>query len=289
MEKMEPAQYQTQVTPTRTRQSCTRIGCVSYLNAKPLVHGLMHHDADPVSYTAPADLLTILHRDQVDISLCPVIDYFRSDQPLVIIPAGAIGCDGPTLTVRLFSRIPIEEIQSVHADIESHSSVALMRIILKEMFKLDPTVTAYRIGHQGIMPDHQPQTLLMIGDKVVTHQPPVEKYPYQLDLGEAWKQLTKLPFIFAVWMSRPGLDLDNLPARLHQLRVKNMLRIDSIADHHAKAHGWPKQLARHYLGNVMRYEIMQPQFEAIICFAELAVRHGIIPAVEPLRIRAIDL
>jgi hypothetical protein len=44
--------------------------------------------------------------------LLPVIDYQRLDD-LTIIPAGGIGSDGATLTVRIFSRAPIAQVKSL--------------------------------------------------------------------------------------------------------------------------------------------------------------------------------
>jgi chorismate dehydratase len=121
-----------------------RIGCVSFLNSKPLIEGLDGRDGLQVRFDVPSRLLADLEAGEVDAALCPVIDYQRSRVPLKIVPAGGIGCAGTTLTVRLYSRVPLAQITRVHADTDSHTSVALLRVLLAEMYGLRPRVVGYR-------------------------------------------------------------------------------------------------------------------------------------------------
>src|ERR1700728_3358059 len=114
-----------------------RVGCVSYLNAKPLIYGLENDRGVDLQLAVPAKLLAGLQSNQFDIALLPVIDYQRLPDAR-IVPSGGIGCDGPTLTVRIFSRRPISQIQSVACDTDSHTSVALAKIILAEQFSIRP-------------------------------------------------------------------------------------------------------------------------------------------------------
>src|SRR6266404_8596497 len=108
-----------------------RIGSVSYLNAKPLIYGLEREKGIQVELEVPSRLLGGLRQGRFDVALLPVIDYQRCDG-LCLVPSGGIGCDGPTLTVRIFSRRPIEKIKTLACDTDSHTSVALARIVLAE-------------------------------------------------------------------------------------------------------------------------------------------------------------
>src|SRR5277367_1504112 len=101
-----------------------RVGSVSYLNAKPLIHRLEEDPLIDLRLAVPSMLLDGLNSGQLDIALLPVIDYQRMRDGR-IVPSGGIGCDGPTLTVRIFSRKPIQEIEVLECDSESHTSVAL--------------------------------------------------------------------------------------------------------------------------------------------------------------------
>src|SRR5437868_13156647 len=120
-----------------TSRSTLRIGSVSYLNAKPLIHGLEGENDLSLILDVPSKLLPGLRDKRFDIALLPVIDYQRLEG-LKIVPSGGIGCDGPTLTVRIFSRVPIERIKTLACDTDSHTSVALARIILAEEFDIHP-------------------------------------------------------------------------------------------------------------------------------------------------------
>jgi chorismate dehydratase len=126
--------------------------------------------------------------------------------------------------------------------------------------------------------------MLLIGDKVVTDAPPVEQYPYQIDLGRAWNELTELPFVFATWLCRDGADLGDLPDLLAQQRIANRTEIDRIVEKYATKIGWPPALARRYLADWLHYEIGSAELQAITRFAELAAKHQLIEHERPLRL-----
>ena len=110
------------------------------------------------------------------------------------VPVGQIGCDGETRTVALFSRVPLEEIEEIACDVESHTSVALVQVLLAERTGRRPAVTPFP-GPSA----ETPESVLLIGDKVARLAPPASTHPHRVDLGLAWKELTGLPFVFAAW------------------------------------------------------------------------------------------
>jgi chorismate dehydratase len=252
-----------------------RIGSVSYLNAKPLIHGLEEFDDLKLTLDVPANLLQGLSSGQLDIALLPVIDYQRMPG-LKIVPSGGIGSDGETLTVRIFSPVPLDKIITLACDPDSHTSVALAQIVLAELFGIKPKLVDLR---GNLTPD---AARLLIGDKVVTHAP--ENMPHQLDLGAGWKQLTTMPFVFAVWTARAGVDLGDLPERLNNAREKGLADLPAIVSRHAVPNGWPAELAMTYLSRNLKFEIGPRQIAAITRFHKLARIHGIISELLPLEI-----
>ena len=251
------------------------IGSVSYLNARPLIHGL---DRDPdihLELAVPAMLLEGLRSRRFDVALLPVIDYQRLPDAR-IVPSGGIGCDGPTLTVRIFSRVPIEKITSLACDTESHSSVALARIVLARRYGITPRLVDLTEGASDA------EAVLLIGDKVVVNEP--KGMEHQLDLGAAWKELTSMPFVFAVWVTRGGVDLGDLPQRLLEAKDRGLADLPNIVAHHAVPRGWSADLAMQYLSVNLKYEIGVPQLEAIRLFHQWAAEHEIIAAPRPLEI-----
>jgi chorismate dehydratase len=237
-----------------------RVASVAYVNAKPLVEGLA--EVCDLSFEVPSRLLGRMQDETADVGLLPTIDLLQLDRP-VIVPSGGIGCDGPTLTVRLFAKRPLETVTSLAVDPDSHTSVALSRIIFKRRF--------------GFLPHYLPlsrrtggddEALLLIGDKVITEEP--ADYRHQLDLGLAWKELTGRPFVFAVWAARRGVDLGDLPDQLTAARQRGMSRIDQLVRDHAVPAGWPADVARRYYTSYLRYDIGPDQLEAIDHFHKLA-------------------
>ena len=258
------------------------VGCVSYLNAKPLIYGLEQYQDAKLNLEVPSQLLDGIRRRDYDVALLPVIDYQRADG-LCLLPVGGIGCDGPTLTVRIFSRCPIDQIKILKCDTDSHTSVALARVILGELYGITPDFVDCKYADRATDPvaalseksaDSEYIAQLLIGDKVVCNEP--TGFEYQMDLGQGWKELTGLPFVFAIWTARLGVDLRGLPQVLSQCREQGLLHLDDIVRQHAPSRGWPLPLAMQYLGTFLKFEIGETQIGAIARFHELAAKWKLI-------------
>lgn len=270
-----------------------RLGYVRYLNTTPLVEGLDALVGLTPSPAVPSNLVKLLQDGSVDLALVSVIDAARSNVPLTLLPCGMIGCEGPTLTVRLFSSVPWEQISTLHADTDSHTSVALAQVILAERFKVRPTITDFhareRFAADGSVPagpidQAWPPTVLLIGDKVITDPPPADRYPHQLDLGQAWLDLTGLPFVYACWMCRSA-DVQSPESNqrirhamdlLDRQRRRNLARLDWLVETRAPLHRWPAEVARHYLGTLLRYQVTEREMHAAQRFIDLASIHNLI-------------
>lgn len=278
-----------------------RVGCVSYLNTAPMIEGLDKARGLRLVPAPPARLVDMLNDDspeRVEVALLSIIDAQKSPSPVRLLPVGMIGCDGPTLTVRLYSAVPIDRITRVHADRESHTGAALLRVILKERFNVAPEFVEFdareRIAHtrdhnsdDAAHPEQWPETMLLIGDKVVTDSPPAVRYPHQLDLGEAWKEMTGLPFVYAVWAC---LERDaNSPrvraaaTMLDRQRRHNATRLDWLIATRAPQRGWPVDLAQRYLHDLLRYDVGSREREAVERFFDLAHRAGVLGSRVPVR------
>lgn len=246
-----------------------QVGSVSFLNAKPLIHGLENDPRVALHLEVPSKLLDGLRDRRFDVALLPVIDFQRLEG-LRLIPVGGIGCDGPTLTVRIFSRSPLEQIETLLCDTDSHTSVALARVILAERYNRRPRF--FDLSHELAQDISLPR--LLIGDKVITDEP--ADCPHQIDLGQAWKELTGLPFVFATWMGRSDADLGELPQILATARVKGLASVEQIVAQYAPIHRWPLPIARQYLASYLKFEIGPEQLKAIRLFHQLAAKHGVV-------------
>ncbi len=273
-----------------------RVACVQYLNTAPLVEGLEKLEGLTLIPAVPSDIAPMVRAGEADVGLASVVDAV-SDPELAILPAGMIGCDGKTLTVRLFSTGPLEQVTTVAADADSHTSVALARVLMAERFGVTPEIVPFdakeRVPLEGKTieqdDDGWPQCLLLIGDKVVTHSPPAVRYPHQLDLGEAWRELTGLPFVYAAWQCRTDALQDDAGRRrmalasamLDRQRRHNQTRLDWLIQKWAPQARWPIDLAQRYIGELLRYDLGERERGAVLRFFELCSKHGIMERTTP--------
>ncbi|MBL8964656.1 MAG: menaquinone biosynthesis protein [Phycisphaeraceae bacterium] len=260
-----------------------RIAAVRYLNTVPLIEGLDKTAGVRVQTAVPSKIAGMVATGEADIGLASIIDAASSSVGMTLIPAGMIGCDGPTLTVRLYSRTPINQVRTVHADTDSRTSVALCRVLLDMVHGLLPEFVSFdareRVADGG-QEANWPDAMLLIGDKVVTDSPPAVRYPHQMDLGSAWKELTGLPFVYATWMCRSDAwdDPDSGPrlrtaAALLDRQVRhNLTRLDWIIANRSADHRWPADLARSYLTEHLRFCVGDREREAVNLFLSHAAR-----------------
>lgn len=281
-----------------------RIGCVKYLNTLPLIEGLASWREAELISAVPSRLIDLLlggvgaeggERGEVDVALVSLIDYARSPEPLAILPVGMIGCDGPTMTVRLYSSVEPEKITAVHGDTDSHTSATLVRVVLAKRYGRVPELIDFDARERVSSPpsgDEWPPAMVLIGDKIVTDAPPAERYPHQVDLGQAWKEMTGLPFVYAAWMCRASaLDDESdggarkrrilaAAAVLDRARRHNATRLDWIVAGRAAERGWPEDVAATYVGSYLRYEVGERERAAAERFLEEAASLGLAPRRE---------
>lgn len=174
------------------------MGAVQYLNTKPLIYGLqqgmMQEELDLVM-DYPANVAKMLIEDQVDIGLVPVATIPKLKEYHIVCDYG-IACDGEVASVGLFSDVPMEEITTVLLDYQSRTSVRLARILMKEFWKIDPEIIDTRDDFRGQIKGTTAG--IVIGDRALEQR---KDSAYVFDLGQAWKEMTGLPFVFAAWIA----------------------------------------------------------------------------------------
>lgn len=263
---------------TRSRPATTKshaagrtlhVGSVSFLNAKPLIYGLDDQPGLRLTLDVPSRLLDGLVEGRFDVALLPVIDYQRMPG-LKFLTSGGIGCDGETLTVRIFSRVPVEQVRTLACDTDSHTSVALARVVLSKLYGVRPLFVDLAAG----VARDDATALLLIGDKVVCEEP--QGLPYQVDLGEAWKRLTGLPFVFAAWIARGGVDLRDLPEQLELAKRDGLAHLDKIIARHAVPRGWPAAVAHRYLAEHLKFDVGADQLRAVRLFHSYVAEEGLL-------------
>ena len=254
-----------------------RIGVVSFFNARPLTYGLAENPLVELSTHVPAELGEALGECKVDAALIPSVDYQESDGEWLVLGGGAIASCGEVLTVRVFSREPLEQVGQLACDGDSHTSVVLARIVWRLRFgrELDVVELNGVADSQG--------GVLLIGDKVLKE---LGKWPYELDLGAAWTELTGLPFVYAFWAVRGDCDTRGIEGVLEQARREGVANVDDIVGRYAERHGFSCELGRRYLTENIRFELGEQERKGLVRFYELAHEFGLVPRCRPLRMYA---
>jgi chorismate dehydratase len=244
------------------------IAAVSYLNTKPLVHYLLDRPGVRITFDVPARLISRLHSGQAEVGLIPLVDWAQNAEDLRMVSDGCIASDGTTLTVRVFSKCKPEAIRTIHADVESHTSVILVQVLWEKCFGTKLRVEPLPSTDNAIAAD----AVLLIGDKIITQWR--EPWPYQIDLGQMWKDLTGLPFVFAVWVARPHLATEETARVLEEARDKGCVDAQRLSTIYGPQRGWPLPVAEEYLTRYMKYRIDEPTREGLRRFIEMAAELG---------------
>jgi chorismate dehydratase len=182
-----------------------RVGAVSYLNTKPLLYGIENSPViNEISLITeyPARIADRLLMDEIDIGLVPV-SMIPQMKEYHINTRYCIGCDGPVASVCLFSEVPIQEVKKVLLDYQSRTSVLLAEILFERHWKQKPVFE--QAGPDFLHQIRGNTAAVVIGDRALK-QRSLSAFIY--DLGDAWKQMTGLPFVFAAWISNKPLDRD---------------------------------------------------------------------------------
>jgi chorismate dehydratase len=180
-----------------------KVGAVSYLNTKPLIYGFQKGQMDEqveLLLDYPSGIATRLIKNEIDIGLVPVA-IIPALAEYYIISDYCIGSKGAVASVCLFSDVPIQEVKEVLLDYQSRTSVQLLKILLKEYWKVAPVFIDAKEDFRDNIKENKAG--LVIGDRAF-QQRKVSKYMY--DLGEAWYLHTGLSFVFAAWVSNKKLD-----------------------------------------------------------------------------------
>ena len=157
---------------------------------------------------------------------------------------------------------------------------------MRQAYGLEPEIVSLDRADNGDFPE----AVLLIGDKVIGHSPSKDTHPHWLDLGAAWKELTGLPFVFGAWFRLDDGDEQRcerarrLAILLDHCRRHNRERVESIISREAEGRGWPPDLARTYLRELLRFSPTPERIAAISEFHNRAAAVGAIPTVRPLRI-----
>ncbi|HET7509540.1 MAG TPA: menaquinone biosynthesis protein [Solirubrobacterales bacterium] len=257
-----------------------RVGIVNFLNSKPLAWGFLkghHADLFAPSYHPPAMVARMLGQGNLDVGLIPSIEVQRIPQ-LRVLPDLCVGARHEVRSVLLISRCPPEEIRKVALDQNSRTSVALLRILLRERWGVvDAEYLHERPDAERMLAEAD--AALLIGDPALK----VDRAKYLVhDLAGEWHALTGLPFVFAVWAVRPEVDLPDLPFYFKSSLRYGLSSLDTLVRESAAELGLESSEVREYLTENLAFFMRQDEVAGLEEFYRRAHAHGLILEPRPI-------
>jgi predicted solute-binding protein len=243
-----------------------RIGSVPYLNAAPLTR-----DLGEVTFATPAKLAELLRRDELDAALVSITEVLLNDR-YDILDGIAIASLGEVYSVLLAHKKPLAEAKEVFCDTASLTSVNLLKVLLAE---------------RGLKPEFKPlesygvaaekDFVILIGDRAIEFQRAPHAHEI-FDLGLAWTELTNLPFVYAVWALRRGVENKDLRYELRAAKKFGMETLDYLIETREE---FDKDFRRDYFEWHIHYHLAEDEKRGIAKFCELLNKHGLGPIFAP--------
>ena len=240
-----------------------RVGSVPYLNAVPLTRGI----EDQIVLAPPSRLAELLQQDKLDAALVSITEVLFHDR-YDVLDGAAVASLGEVKSVFLAHRKPLEEVHEVFCDPASLTSVNLLKVLLAE---------------RGLRPDFSPllnypdaafhDAVLLIGDPALDFAR--AGHPHQLwDLGTAWSELTRLPFVYAVWALRRGVENAAIRRALREARAFGLETLEHIIRERSE---YDYEFRKDYLSWHIHYHLGADEQRGIARFMELLRKHGLGP------------
>lgn len=243
-----------------------RAGSVSYLNAAPLTRGL----EEQILFAPPSELARLLRNDELDAALLSITEVLLNDR-YDVLDGMAVASLGEVKSVFLAHRQPLENVREIFCDTASLASVNLLKVLLAER-GIEASLKPLPNYEGAAALDN----VLLIGDPAIhflRSKPAHEIW----DLGAAWFELTKLPFVYAVWALR-RIPNELLRRRLREAKNFGMDTLDHIISSRTE---FDLAFRKDYLSWHIHYHLGAEERRGIARFIELLRKHQLGPVYEP--------
>jgi chorismate dehydratase len=243
------------------------------LNTVPLVRGLRDRLPDAtLTFDHPSRLADDLGAGRLDVALAPVIELARHPEWSIVSDA-CIAARGPVLSVKMLFRTTPADVRSLALDEGSRTSAVLAQILLADIHGARPRLELLPVGAS---PEDSPaDAVLVIGDRAI--RSPEAGFVESWDLGDRWSRWTELPFVFAAWAARPGVDVVALEPAFEAARDEGRRDVEAIAAEQSAAMGLPYDVVLTYLRDHLHFYLGAGERRGLNLFLRRAASLGLIP------------
>lgn len=254
------------------------IGSIPFLNAVPLTWALHKIGfRGTLVFGTPAQLSSWLERGKIDAGLIPIAEYLRGIGSKIVAGV-ALASDGAVRSVLLISKVPIFQIETVAVDKGSRSSVMLLKVLMAERYGNVPVLFPMESDLDEML--SKADAAVLIGDSALLTQ--ISPRWQVIDLGQEWKELTNLPFVFAAWALREGCAGEEIANWLVKAKIEGLKNLETIVAEESQKRNLDENFIRHYLTECIRYDLTEIHLESIRTFNRLCVKHRFLQAIRDI-------
>ncbi|HXA56090.1 MAG TPA: menaquinone biosynthesis protein [Candidatus Acidoferrum sp.] len=284
-----------------------RISIVEYLNTAPLVWGFTDGPLVgkyDLSFTVPSQCAEALRRGDVDVAIIPSIEYQRIDG-LVVLPDMAVASEKEARSLLVVAKKPVEMARTFALDTSSRSTVALVKILSKRLWKIAPEFVDARPEPAEML--KKSDAALVIGDPALrvalkmselsgkspsadnccSGDPEDMPVPgvdtlFVYDVVHQWREMTDKPAVLAIWAARRDAMTPEIVADFHASKAYGLERIRDISE----GAGIKLDLApvplEQYLRQNIQFDLDEPKLDGLRLFYQYAAEEGLIPVARPI-------
>ncbi len=264
-----------------------RLGQVDYLNCLPVYQPLIEGRvalAAKIIKGAPTKLNGLFIKGDLDVTPISSIEYARHNRRAMILPDLSITADGDVMSILLFSKVPVTELEGRRVALPSSSatSVALLKILLEHYYQVETSFATMSPKLDTML--KKADAALLIGDDALLahHQCRQEGSALHVtDLGAAWKEFTGEKMVYALWVinrdfidCRPA-EVPEISAQLVAAKKSGLADLGHIVNIAALQSGLPEDLMVRYF-QVIEYELGPEQCKGLMTFYDYAYKSGLI-------------
>lgn len=268
-----------------------KVGWIDYANCSPLLLQIEHRlpgTGISLEHGVPAQLNAALAAGEIDLCISSSIEFARHADEYFVLPGHCIGSDGPVQSVLLLTNRPVQELSAERLLVtaESATSVVLLEILLARHWGLSGfSIESSRLPWREALT--QAPGVLLIGDAALRAAMDGGA-PHCYDLGAVWKDMTGLPFVFALWqvtqtaVAREPENLLRLLALLDQARDQMSGRLEQLAGVAPEAHWMGAAPLAEYWRHIT-YRLDERHLAGLNRFYCMATELGLIKSAPQLR------
>ncbi len=241
-----------------------RVGTVPYVVARPLDQALAQEREIELVRDVPARLVESLRAGRLDVALVSSIELFRRPG-YTYLDGLAIAGRGYVSSVQVFLRRPVEAVHTVALDPASRSSAALAQVVWPGAARPEFVDVA-----EGRDPARAgTDAWLRIGDEAFKEYLRLN-LPPTFNPAKAWTERTALPFVFAAWVAREGVDLAPWVPLFRRAYLAGRAGLGTIIEDAAKTWDASTVFTRNYLAHECLYWPGRDMTPALVAWRDAA-------------------